>query len=596
MDVWQVMPFQFLKPSTLVSVASCLISLGSPLALCGQEIEIEVPVESIPPLLPVAGDPVNPFGARWWEDQVGRPILDTPSWVSFDLRAVVIDTLYNSPRIAAVTHQAAGAMERIVQEDAVFDPAILLSSKYGSTNDPVGNSLTTGGPARLVEDSWNNRAGILKTTRTGTQIDLSQQFGLLDSNSLFFQPHNQGNTRLNLSVTRPLRAGSGKIYNERLILQARIDSKVTMQQMRQEVQDRIASTMIVYWQLYQLRCQLIQARALLERGADIEQLVVARRGFDSGELEISKVNTRLARRRDALVERERDLRNLQTQLAALVGSGSLRSENGLEMIPLGAPSVVDVDLQMRDLVINALNNRTEVRTAALDLEAASLEISISRNELLPKLNAIVGGYLAGLNGENDVTRSFGDQFAEGRPGVNAGLEYEVPYGRRASRSRSRAAHQRYLEMGERYRDAVASTTSEVEIAGRNIEASLASMKTKQQVLAAAANQEFLVQYRWEKLGPDGRHAALALEDLLDQQENRSSAEQDVVAAEVNFILSLIKLQQAMGTLLTAEGIEPVQLSRSRVQWNAVPSPEVSVEVEVEPLPLMDAMIGSEPEL
>ncbi len=38
----------------------------------------------------------------------------------------------------------------------------------------------------------------------------------------------------------------------------------------------------------------------------------------------------------------------------------------------------------------------DVRSAALDMESASLELAISRNELLPQLNAIAGGYLAGL--------------------------------------------------------------------------------------------------------------------------------------------------------------------------------------------------------
>jgi len=586
------MVFRFLQRSWLAIVTSCLISLGASLSLRGQEADFQ---REVPELGEAIIEPAKPDVLRWWEDSAAGPILDAPNWVSFDVRAVVVDALAHNPRIAAVSHQAAGALERIVQEDAVFDPAVLLSSKYASTNDPVGNTLTTGGPPRLIQDSWNNRAGVVKTTRTGTRLDLSQNTGLLNSNSLFFEPANQGNSQLNLSITKPLRSGSGQFYNERLILRARIDSRVTLQQMRDEVQVRIASTMIVYWRLYQSRCDLIQSQALLERGLEIARLVEGRRGFDSGELEISKVNTRIARRRDALIEKERELKNLQTQLVALVASDSLRSESGLELIPLGVPSVVDVQLNLRDLVINAFSNRPDVRSAALDMESASLEISITRNELLPKLDAIVGGYLAGLNGRNDVARSLGDQFSQGRPGINAGLEYEVPYGRRASRSRNRAAHQRFLEMSERYREAVALTASEVEIAARNIDAAIAGIRTKKQVLKEASNQEFLVRSRWETLGPDGRHAGLVLEDMLDQQENRSNAEQNLVAAEVSFLLAMIELQQATGTLLTTEGIEPTSLNRTSVQWNVTEELETSAvnAVNVEAIPAMETMVESE---
>ncbi len=505
---------------------------------------------------------------RWWETQVSGPLLDSPQWVSFDLHTIMMDSLAHNPRIAAVTYQAGVAMEQIVRQDAVFDPQMLLSSKLGSTNDPVGNTLTTGGPSRLVEDSWNHRAGMVKTNRDGTQVDLSQQLGYLNSNSVFFQPTDQGNARLSLSVTKPLRNGAGQVYNERLVIQARIDANLTNQQMREEVQDRIAQTMTTYWQLYQTRCQLLQIRSLLERGHELQNIVVARRDFDVGDLELSKVNARMVRRRDQLIKKELELRNLQTQLVALVASESLRSESTpLEMIPVGAPMIVDMNFDLKDAVVEALNHRMDVRSAALDMESASLELAISRNELLPQLNAIAGGYLAGLNGQSDMIRSFGDQFSLARPGVNAGLEYQMPYGRRAARARNRAAHQQFMEKTERYRETVVQTRAEVEIASRNLQTSLAALKIKSQVYEEAVRQESLVRQRWEMLGPDGRNGALVLEDLLDQQDNRSNAEQDLVAGEVAYLIAMVNLQQAMGTLLISEGISP-DVGRDKVQGGA----------------------------
>jgi outer membrane protein TolC len=548
---------------------------------------------------------------QWWEDASQRPILPAANWVSFDLNAVVLEAIAHNPRIAMVNHQAAIAMERIVQEDAVFDPNLLLESKYGSTSDPVGNSLTTGGPPRLHEDSWDNRAGVVKRARDGTSVDLSQQMGLLDSNSLFFQPTNQGNTRLNLSVTKPLRSGSGRLYNERLLIQARIDSRVTSQQLRQEVQGRIALTMMTYWRLYEARCHLLQQRDLLARGIEIEKMLLARRGFDSGELEVVRVANRIARRRDDLLAVERDLKNLQTELSALVPSPALRSGQNIEMIPLGAPQCVPMEVDTRDAVITAISLRPEVRSAAIDLESAALELSVTRNELLPQLNAVVGGYLAGLNGENDVTRSFGDQFADGRPGVNAGITYELPYAQRAARSRHRAAHQRLQELNAAYRESVVKTTAEVEIASRNLSVAIERLTTRQNVWETALKQESLVKCRWETVGPEGRHAALVLEDLLNQQETRTNAEKELVAAQLDYILSLIELQQAMGTLLTAEGTASLSaellgagndtaapvIPQPRPESPSTPEPilEARPESALEPqtLPLPEGMIETE---
>jgi outer membrane protein TolC len=558
---------------------------------------------------------------EWWKEGSQSPILVDVPWVSFDLNTVVLEAVAHNPRIAAVNHQASISLERILQEDAVFDPAVLLESKYGSTSDPVGNSLTTGGPPRLHEDSWNNKAGVIKNTRSGTSIDLSQQAGLLNSNSLFFAPNNQGNTRLNLSVTKPLRAGAGKVYNERLIIQARIDSRISLQQARQEIQQNLAQTMATYWKVYQTRCHVLQQRDLLERGIEIEKMVLARRAFDSGELEVVRVKNRIARRRDELMLLERDLLNLQTNLAALVSSDSLRPGQLLEMIPLGTPDCVPIDIDVRDAVITAVSLRPEVRSAAIDLESAALEVSVTRNELLPQLDAVVGGYLAGLNGENDVTRSFGDQFADSRPGINAGLQYEMPYAQRAAKSRQRAARKRVLELNERYRESVALTHAEVETAARNLHVAVSRLATKREIWTSAVRQEALVLCRWESLGPEGRHAALVLEDLLNQQESRTSAEKDLVAAEVEYMLSLIALQQSMGTLLTAEGgaslstellgegafLDAARPDSAQPEVLALPQPVPSLNAlplsdenakpapeSIPLLPLTDAMIESEP--
>jgi outer membrane protein TolC len=557
-------------------------------------------VISVAASLEIRAEDSAPEGPEWWKTASQSPILPEVPWVSFDLNTVVLEALANNPGIAAVNHQASIAMERIVQENAVFDPNVLLESKYGTTSDPVGNSLTTGGPPRLHEDSWNNKAGVVKTTRTGTRIDLSQQAGLLNSNSLFFSPYNQGNSRLNLSVTKPLRSGAGKFYNERLIIQARIDSRLTLQQVSQDIQQNLSQTMATYWKIYQMRCHVLQQRNLLERGIEIEKMVQARRAFDSGELEIVRVNNRIARRRDELILLERDLLNLQTTLAALVPSNSLRPGQRLEMIPLDSPTCLPIDVDVRDAVITAISLRPEVRSAAIDLESAALEVSVTRNELLPQLDAVVGGYLAGLNGENDFTRSLGDQFADGRPGFNAGLQYEMPYAQRAAKSRQRAARKRVLELNERYRESVALTQAEVETAARNLQTAITRLETRRAVWISAVRQESLVQARWESLGPEGRHAALALEDVLNQQESRTSAEKDLVSAEVEYSLALIELQRAMGTLLTADGGAALSaemlgdgtaVDTSLPQVNAIPLPVVPLTEE----PLTEASSNRAPE-
>ncbi len=109
-------------------------------------------------------------GGIWWIPQVNQSILEQPSWVTFDLETVLMDTLRSSPRIQSVSSRTSIAIESIVQQDAAFDSSILFDTGIGRVNDPVGNELTTGGPPRLIDDTLNARAGVRRTTSAGRRL------------------------------------------------------------------------------------------------------------------------------------------------------------------------------------------------------------------------------------------------------------------------------------------------------------------------------------------------------------------------------------------------------------------------------------------
>lgn len=513
------------------------------------DVDVTEPVQDYPNVDPTLA---------WWQTDVQGPLLGRPQWVRFDLQTVLLDTLDHSPRIASISRRTSIAMERIVQQDAVFDPSVLLESRLGRTNDPVGNTLTTGGPPRLIDDSFSMRGGIQKTGRRGTVMDVSQELGTLDSNSLFFAPADQGNSRLGLSLTQPLLARGGQVYNERLLTQARIDSRVAWQDMRGEVEQRIADVITAYWQLYELRCHLRQAITLLEQARAIETILVARQHFDTANIELAKARGRVAKRYDRIVQLKAEVQRLQVQLARLIGSDELiRAGADIEFIPEMASTLPDVAVDLSQAVLQGVENRPEVRSAALSLEAAALSIQVTRTELLPELSAVFDGYLAGLNGNNDFIQSFGDQFSRGGPGLAGGLLYEVPYARRAARSRHREANLRYQQRSEELREAIQLTHSQIETALVDVNTAMIQQRTKQQVLITATEEELILTHRWEAMAGDGGNVGVVLENLLDAQQRRADAEREWTTSRSVYLTALVELQRAMGTLLTHEEITPV---------------------------------------
>ena len=163
---------------------------------------------------------------------------------------------------------------------------------------------------------------------------------------------------MNLSLTQPLLSRGGQVYNERLLTQARIDGKVSWQEMRGDVEKRITDVIAAYWRLYELRCHLLQQSRLLKRGERIEAIVEARRDFDAGRVELAKARQRVARRIDRQLQVKAELQRQQTRLATLVGSEELMAADGaLELIPMESPIFPKIEFSLRDAVLQGIENR-----------------------------------------------------------------------------------------------------------------------------------------------------------------------------------------------------------------------------------------------
>jgi outer membrane protein TolC len=570
MDADRVKPSLISRTSEfIVALASVLLFVSSLLAQTdiAQIEELVDAAEQQSPLERKTAKAARSTRLDWWNKEVVQSVTESDRWVSFDLETILLDTLENSPRIESVSKRTSIAFEQIVQQDAMFDPNVLFESKVGRNNEPIGNELTTGGPPRLIEGSTLARAGVQKNGRRGTLLDLSQEVGTFNSNSKFVSPVDQGNARLAVSLTQPLLGRGGMVYNERFVTQASLDSRISWQEMRSEVEGRISEVITGYWRLYELRCHLLQQTELLQRGEHIQQVVLARRDFDTGRVELAKTRQRVARRIDRLLQIEAGIARQQARLARLIGSELLQGESGgIEFVPNESPEFPRLDVNLADAVLKGIENRPEVRAAVSDLESAGLAVNVTRAELDPQLSAIVAGYVSGLDGNYGVFDAWTNQFTRGGPGISAAVKYQMPYGRRAAKARYREAQLRYQQRNQQLREAMQLTTADIEIALIDVNTALAQQSTKKQLLVTAIEEESILTKRWEMMGDEGGLLGVVLENLLDAQQRRTEAEREWSSAQIRYLTSIVGLQKAMGTLLVHEGIRPIKYGRCDIQF------------------------------
>jgi hypothetical protein len=185
--------------------------------------------------------------------------------------------------------------------------------------------------------------------------------------------------------------------------------------------------------------------------------------------------------------------------------------------------------------------------------------------LLPELNLVFRTYVSGLQPESDIGAAWRQQFNNATPGYAAGLEYTVPYGRRASRSQFNQRQLTLSKMNDEMAVVLLNVTSETQVAVRRLDSAYNTMQAAREAIQASiADLEYQNQ-RWEAFAlvegdfAEGQTPVTLLDQLLDAQQRLSNAESVYSQAEFEFKKADIGLKRASGVLLqyaTLDGSTP----------------------------------------
>jgi len=531
----------------------------------------------------------------WWNAVVNRPMrADLPS-LTVNVESLILNAIEHSPQVTAMRIDPVLRETVIVEEEAEFDWTTFVEATYDDKNDPVGNTLTLGpsGDTRFEDRNLYGSAGLRKRMGQGGELDVTSRAGYQRTNSSFFVPGQQGTTRLEVNFTQPLLRGAGQIYNESRIVLASIDRNVSEDELSGKMQDHLVEVYKSYWTLYRARAVKLQKQRLLQRAIEIEQHLEARQGIDAIRRQVLRANAAVASRRSEIVRADMAIRNAESRLRLLVNSPDLKKQAQMEMLPEELPLTEHLDISLKASIETALQHRPEIAQAIRKMKATSVRLGIARNEMLPKLDVVLGAYVAGLKGSGEVGQAWVRQYSEGRPGYTVGLMFEFPLGNRAARARN---ERRQWEVAKAFREfeaAVESGMTDVELAVRELETSYQEMLSRFQAMIAAETEANYLLERWRLLPGNDQTISFLLEDLLDAQERVADEESSFVNAQSAYVLSIVELKRATGVLLDcscdtgtigAPGIEATTLPTPAAARPLAPEPRPREPRPREPLP------------
>ena len=508
----------------------------------------------------------------WWEGKAVRPLTSGAPTLQMELESVVLGTLRFSPQICVMREVSPIHEESVVEAEADFDPKAFVESKFLDTSDPVGSILTTGGPDRYIDQTWNYNNGIRKKSITGAQVELSEKIGYENSNSLYFIPPLQGNARLSLNITQPLLNGAGKTYNSRLIVLAQIDTQTARDKVSKDLQSVLLEVYQTYWDLHLQRALLLQKRKLYDRGVDICRKLEGRREVDAVGGQLARAKAAVASRYGAVIRQETLLLNADAKLRTLINDPALLMNREQELVPMQMPVCELVPVSFHDSLVLALKHRPEIDEVRKEMQASCVRQEVAKNELRPVLNLILTTYVSGLEGNVKIGQALSDQFNLGRPTYSTGMVFEYPLGNRAAVARM---HKRQLEFSQLTCQLAAVTSNvrlEVENAVREIDTSYQETVCEAHAVVANLTEIEYLQARWEASLDEQRSSSVLLDDLFNAHDRLARSEGLYATALVAYNAGFANLNKAMGTLVDCELLKRMNNANVPGQGTAPPAP------------------------
>lgn len=482
-----------------------------------------------------------------------------------DLESLVWAALAHSPYVQSIKLTPLIRETEIQQAQGAFDPTRFVDSIWNDRSDPVGNTLTTGGPPRLNEKTMNNKAGIRNKNTYGGNLEASQEIILHNSNSLFFIPRQQADTKMFMRYTQPLMRGAGQAYNRATITIAELNTAAAGKDSNQAMQVHVMDLSEAYWQLFYHRSQLLQLRRGAERLKVIASQLENRRDLDLLENQLYRAQAAVKTFESRIARTTADIIDDEQRIRRFVNAPWIQNLVCDEIITGSVPMTGAVVLSPEQELGAAFINRSDVLAVRDEIQAARVKLNVADNELRPTLNLVTDMYVRGLNGQYDIANSLGDQFANGRPAYSGGLEYQRPRNLDLAKAIKR---QRSLELQQilfRLEDRLLDVSREVLSAVAEVEASVAELNASVGSTMATKSELEYLESRWvssEFL--ETSQISLNLEQLMDAQQRLVNAESSWALSQAQYMIALCRLRFSTGTLLTLgildePGVQPAEI-------------------------------------
>jgi len=306
----------------------------------------------------------------------------------------------------------------------------------------VGTALFVQGSST---DSGTVDLGVQMPLQTGgtLTVDLVDNRTLTNQTSFFLNP--SYSSGLAFSISQPLLRNAGHRASMHSIRLRRYDQQIAEARTKLEVISVLAAADRAYWRLAAARKELevrLQQYELAKAQLERAQRMAA--AGQTAEVEVLRAQAGMASQAEQIILAENNLRARQRELKRIINQLNLPVQSAVRLIPATEPDLVRYELEAKDLVAKAIENRMELLEMELQIARQVSTIDYLKNQALPVVNL---EYTYNINGLGPTRSDSYDLLQENRfADHRLGLTMLIPLGNEAAKSTLRAAFYQRMQL------------------------------------------------------------------------------------------------------------------------------------------------------
>ncbi len=426
-----------------------------------------------------------------------------------------------------------------------LDAAEVLTSASDGYSGQIQQNIPGGGNFTLTLDTSK-----YDTNRTGTTINPSYR------------------STLTFDFTQPLLRNFGMMASNRDIIIAQTNLTISEKDLKRSVQNTVYSVEQAYWNLAFAIENLKVAQQSLKLAQDL--LEKNRRGVEVGTLapiEIITAEAQVAQREADILAAEAEVRNNEDILKQVINlAADTENSDFLQINPIEEPRFTKMDISLEEALTTALQNRPDLESTRLGIQNYELNMSYTKNQMLPGLNLAASYWSPGVSGTQLIydpenpwgppigsipggrEDAFNDVFGFRYKNWQVGLTLDLPLNTLVSRAAYAQARVDLEQAQLRLKEQEQQIYTDLKIAVRTVETNYKRIQALK-IARELAQRQLEAEEEKLKVGLSTNYF------VLQYQRDLATARSQEIRAVVDYILSVAALKRDMGVSLEDQNIQ-----------------------------------------